>query len=105
MSPVRKGLLKRPEDWRGSSYNNSALDNATVAACPIQIDYVRLPLGYRAREKPTDRKALSVATCFTDTISPVLLTRSLFAHRARAKKSNQSSPRSPRRQRVARSAG
>ena len=42
--------------------NNFALDNATVAACPIQIDHVRLPLGYRAREKPTDRNALSVAT-------------------------------------------
>ena len=48
MNPVRKGLVKRPEDWRWSSYNNFALDKATVEACPIQIDYVRLPLGYRA---------------------------------------------------------
>jgi REP element-mobilizing transposase RayT len=47
MNPVRKGLVKRPEDWRWSSYNNFALDKATVAACPIQIDYVRLPEGYR----------------------------------------------------------
>ena len=31
LNPVRKGLVKRPEDWR-----------------PIQIDYVRLPPGYRA---------------------------------------------------------
>jgi hypothetical protein len=62
LNPVKKGLVKRPEDWRWSSYNNFALDKATAAACPIQIDYVRLPLTYRAREKPTDRKALSVAT-------------------------------------------
>jgi len=47
-NPVRKGLVKRPEDWRWSSYNNYALDKATVAACPIQIDYVQLPLGYAA---------------------------------------------------------
>jgi hypothetical protein len=33
-----------------------------VAACPIQIDHVRLPLGFRAREKPTVRKSLTVAT-------------------------------------------
>ena len=47
-NPVRKGLVNHPGDWRWSSYNNFALDKATVAACPIQIDYVRLPLGYRA---------------------------------------------------------
>jgi len=47
MNPVRKGLVRRPQDWRWSSYNNFALDKATVAACPIQIDYVRLPQGYR----------------------------------------------------------
>ena len=47
LNPVRKGLVKRPQDWRWSSYNNFALDKATVAACPIQIDYVRLPEGYR----------------------------------------------------------
>jgi len=45
---VKKGLVKRPEDGRWSSYNNFALDQATVAACPLQIDDVRLPLGYRA---------------------------------------------------------
>lgn len=48
MNPVKKGLVKRPEHWRWSSYNNFALDKATVVVCPIQIDYVRLPLGYRA---------------------------------------------------------
>jgi len=58
-NPVKKGLVKRPEDWRWSSYNNFALDPAVVAACPIQIDYVRLPLGYCAREKTTVRKALT----------------------------------------------
>jgi len=47
LNPVRKELVKRPDDWRWSSYNNFALDKATVAACPIQIDYVRLPLGYQ----------------------------------------------------------
>jgi len=47
MNPVRKGLVKRPEDWRWSSCNNFALDKARVAACPIAIDYVRLPEGYR----------------------------------------------------------
>jgi len=48
MNPVRGGLVKRPEDWRWSTDNNFALDKATVAACPIQIDYVSLPVGYRA---------------------------------------------------------
>jgi REP element-mobilizing transposase RayT len=43
LNPVRKGLVKRPQDWRWSSYNNFALDKAAVAACPIQIDHVRLP--------------------------------------------------------------
>ncbi len=47
LNPVRKGLVKRPQDWRWSSYNNFALDKATVAASPIQIDCVRLPEGYR----------------------------------------------------------
>jgi len=47
-NPVRKGLVTRPEDWRWSSCNNFALDKTTVAACPIQIDYIHLPLGYRA---------------------------------------------------------
>jgi len=48
LNPVKKGLVKRREDWRWSSYKNFASDKATVTACPIQIDYVRLPLGYRA---------------------------------------------------------
>ena len=34
--------------WRLSSYNSFALGETTVASCGIQIDYVRLPLGYRA---------------------------------------------------------
>jgi hypothetical protein len=33
-----------------------------MATCPIQIDDVRLPLRYRAMEKPTIRNALTVAT-------------------------------------------
>ncbi len=37
-----------PEDWSWSSYHNFALDRETVAACPLQIDYVTLPEGYRA---------------------------------------------------------
>ena len=45
---VKAGQVGGPEEWRWSSYNNSALDQATVVACPIQIDYVRLPEGYRA---------------------------------------------------------
>jgi hypothetical protein len=48
MNPARKGPVKRPEDWRWSGYNNFILDKETAAACPIQIDYVRLPVGYRA---------------------------------------------------------
>jgi putative transposase len=43
LNPVRKGLAKRPEDWRWSSCNNFALEKERVAACPIQIDYVRMP--------------------------------------------------------------
>ena len=33
LNPVRKRLAAKPEDWRGSSYNNFALDKASVAAC------------------------------------------------------------------------
>ena len=46
-NPVKAALVKRPEDWRWSSYNNFALDKTTVAACPIQMDFVRLPESYR----------------------------------------------------------
>jgi len=48
LSPVRRGQVKRPEDGRLSSYNNFALNMATITACPIPIGGVRLPLGYRA---------------------------------------------------------
>ncbi|HEV2492078.1 MAG TPA: transposase [Terriglobia bacterium] len=47
LNPVRKGLAANPEDWPWSSYNNFALDASRVEGCPIQIDYVRLPEGYR----------------------------------------------------------
>lgn len=47
LNPVRKGLVAKPEDWRWSSYNNFALEKAAVAGCPIQVDNVRLPDGYR----------------------------------------------------------
>src|SRR5580765_1447488 len=42
-NPVRKGLVERPEDWPWSSYNNFALDQKSVARCPIQIDRMLLP--------------------------------------------------------------
>ena len=42
-NPVRRGLVKRPDDWRWSSYNNSSLGKQRVAGCPIPIDYVRMP--------------------------------------------------------------
>lgn len=42
MNPARKGLVKRPEEWRWSSYNSFALDKAIVAVCPIQTDCVQL---------------------------------------------------------------
>jgi putative transposase len=48
LNPVRKGLLRRPGERRWSSYNNFALDENSVAGCPLQIDYLRLPEGYRA---------------------------------------------------------
>jgi hypothetical protein len=48
MNTMRKGQVKWPGDWRWSSYNNFAWEKAAAAACPIQIDDARLPLGYRA---------------------------------------------------------
>jgi putative transposase len=42
LNPVRKGLVKRPQDWRWSSYNNYSLGKSQVAECPIQIDYLRI---------------------------------------------------------------
>ena len=40
-NPVEMGLASRPQDWAWSSHNNFALERPCVAACPIQIDYVR----------------------------------------------------------------
>ena len=48
LNPVQKNMVNRPKEWRWSSYNNFALDKGTVADCPIQINVVRLPEGYRA---------------------------------------------------------
>jgi REP element-mobilizing transposase RayT len=47
LNPVRRGLVRRPQDWRWSSYNNFARDKLTVAHCPIEIDHVHLPESYR----------------------------------------------------------
>jgi putative transposase len=43
LNPVRRRIVDRPEQWRWSSYNNFSLEKADMEACPIQIDYVRLP--------------------------------------------------------------
>ncbi len=48
LNPVRKNLVRRAEEWRWSSYNNFAVDKATAEDCPIQMDRVWLPEGYRA---------------------------------------------------------
>ena len=47
LNPVRKGLVKKAQDWLWSSYNNFSLDKQQVKGCPIQIDYVHLPQSYR----------------------------------------------------------
>lgn len=47
-NPFRKGLVLSPEDWRWSSCNNFSLNKSVITACPIQIDYVRLPDSHRA---------------------------------------------------------
>ena len=41
-NPVRRGLVKRPEDWRWSSYNSFSLEKQRVAGCPVPVDYVRM---------------------------------------------------------------
>ncbi|HUZ46856.1 MAG TPA: hypothetical protein VMW54_09475 [Terriglobia bacterium] len=46
-NPVRKGLVSKPQEWQWSSYNHFALDKERVRRCPIQMDSIRLPLGYR----------------------------------------------------------
>jgi hypothetical protein len=48
LNPVRRGLVRKPEQWRWSSYNNFSLDQATVRACAIQADYVSVSEQYRA---------------------------------------------------------
>ena len=48
LNPVRKGLVSKPEEWRWSSHKNFAVEKASVAGCPIRVDYVLLPEGYRA---------------------------------------------------------
>jgi hypothetical protein len=47
-NPVRKGLAEHPRQWPWSSYRNFALEKSRVAACPIHIDYIRLPEDYHA---------------------------------------------------------
>ena len=50
LNPVRKGLVRRPEDWSrlaGSSYNNYGLDKGKIKVWPMQIDYVHLSESYR----------------------------------------------------------
>jgi hypothetical protein len=47
MNPVRKGLVKRPEGWAWSSYNNYALDQEQVSRCRVRIDCADLPPSYR----------------------------------------------------------
>ncbi len=47
LNPVRKGFVKRPEEWPWSSYNNFALDKEEIKRCRMQIDYVHLPGSYR----------------------------------------------------------
>ncbi len=46
LNPVKKGLVKRPEAWRWSSYSNFALEKSAIESCPLQIDYVDLPDQY-----------------------------------------------------------
>jgi hypothetical protein len=45
--PVRKGLVKRLEEWPWSSCNNFALDKEQIKQCRIQVDFVNLPESYR----------------------------------------------------------
>jgi hypothetical protein len=40
--------VKRPKDGPWSIYDDFALGNATMSACLIPIDDVRLPLWYQA---------------------------------------------------------
>jgi putative transposase len=47
LNPVRKGLVRQPQDWPWSSYHNYGLDKEQVKSCPMQIDYVHLPESYR----------------------------------------------------------
>jgi REP element-mobilizing transposase RayT len=42
-NPVKRGLVTGPGEWPWSSYNNFSLEKQRVAACPLRIDYVRLP--------------------------------------------------------------
>jgi hypothetical protein len=43
---VRKGLVKRPQDWPWPRHSNFALGKEEITRCRMQIDYVRLPEAY-----------------------------------------------------------
>ena len=80
LNPVKKGRVKRREDWRWSSYNSFALDEATVAACPIQIDDVRLPIGLSClRKAHVQKNAGRAATRWREAVPRV--PRRFFPHR------------------------
>ncbi len=38
LNPVRKCLVKYPEDWKWSSHNSLSMDQSVVARCPIRVD-------------------------------------------------------------------
>jgi putative transposase len=46
-NPARRGLVRKPEDWRWSSWRNFALEESARQGCPIQIDHVSLSDSYR----------------------------------------------------------
>ena len=48
LNPVRRGLVRAPEDWRWSSHNNYAADARMIEEAPIAIDYANLSDQYRA---------------------------------------------------------
>ena len=51
LNPVRRGLVKRPEEWRGSSVHEYAGVTAEEQErrCGLRIDRVRLPADENAR--------------------------------------------------------
>jgi hypothetical protein len=73
--PTVSAVLAVDSSGGGSGFNSFALDKATVAACPIEIDYVRSPWGIAHKKRPRIMKGRPFESKFSLVVAATKLTR------------------------------